>query len=67
MAPLTPPISFKFRLFFYYCFPESSNPGNTSNAFVLVPLSNGIVKSFEIVITPKNLPTHLHSTSKKGK
>jgi len=28
-------------------------------------LSNGIVKSFEIVTTPKNLPTHLHSTSEK--
>ncbi len=45
--------------------PESSNPSNASNAFVLVSLSNGIVKSFEIVTTPKNLPTHLHSTSEK--
>ncbi len=63
MAPLTPPVSFKFHLFSTIDSPESSNPSNRSNAFALVPLSIGIVKSFEIVTTPKNWPTHLHSTS----
>ncbi len=46
---------------------ESSNPSNTFNAYVLVPLSNGSIKNFKITTILKSLLTHLHSASEKGK
>jgi hypothetical protein len=66
MVPLKIPIGFKFCHFFSIIdLLKSSNHGNTFNASI--PLSNGIIERFEIVRTPESLPTHLHSTLKKGK